>query len=140
MVGTLGLRRVSFGGPIYGEEKFTAYREADVFVLPSLNENFGLTVAESLACGTPVIASRSAPWSGLEDEACGWWVEPDVGPLANALADAMSLPRIRLKALGANGRAWMVRDFSWDNVALEMSRLYDWLINGGEAPASVRRE
>ncbi len=47
----LGLRRVSFGGPVYGSAKWDAYRAADLFVLPSLNENFGLTVAEALAAG-----------------------------------------------------------------------------------------
>ena len=46
---SLGLRRVSFGRAIYGAAKWDVYRAADLFVLPSLNENFGLTAAEALA-------------------------------------------------------------------------------------------
>ena len=56
---------VRFTGPLYGEEKWQAYRDADVFVLPSQNENFGNTAAEAAACGTPVIVTNQcgiAPW------------------------------------------------------------------------------
>ena len=65
----LGLTRVSIEGPVYGDAKTAAYREADLFVLPTLNENFGLTVAEALAAGTPAISTKGAPWSGLEMKA-----------------------------------------------------------------------
>ena len=63
----LGLTRVSIEGPIYGDAKTAAYRDADLFVLPTLNENFGLTVAEALAAGTPAISTKGAPWSGLDE-------------------------------------------------------------------------
>ena len=52
----LGLTaQVLFTGPLYGDAKWSAYRDADVFVLPSQNENFGNTAAEAVACGTPVL-------------------------------------------------------------------------------------
>ena len=78
-------------------------------VLPTLNENFGLTVAEALAAGTPAISTKGASWSGLEREGCGWWIDHGVEPLAAALAHAMALPREALKAMGDKGREWMVR-------------------------------
>ena len=118
----LGLTRVSVEGPIYGDAKTAAYREADLFVLPTLNENFGLTVAEALAAGTPAISTKGAPWSGLESEGCGWWIDHGVEPLAAALAHAMALPREALKAMGDKGREWMARDFSWDRVAQRYAR------------------
>jgi glycosyltransferase involved in cell wall biosynthesis len=102
----LGLTRVSVEGPIYGDAKTTAYRDADVFVLPTLNENFGLTVAEALAAGTPAISTKGAPWNGLESEGCGWWIDHGVEPLAEALARAMALPREALKEMGDKGREW----------------------------------
>ena len=68
MLRNLGLTRVSFGGPIYDAAKWDAYRMADLFVLPSLNENFGLTVAEALAAGTPVMATTGTPWRRVETE------------------------------------------------------------------------
>ena len=50
--------RVRLVGPLYGEDKLKAYRQADIFVLPTLNENFAMTVAEALAQGTPVISTK----------------------------------------------------------------------------------
>ncbi|MGH9676614.1 MAG: glycosyltransferase, partial [Candidatus Acidiferrum sp.] len=50
--------RVQFTGPLYGEAKWAAYRDADVFVLPSQNENFGNAAAEAAAAGTPVIVTE----------------------------------------------------------------------------------
>lgn len=134
----LGLTRVSVEGAIYGEAKTAAYRDADVFVLPTLNENFGLTVAEALAAGTPAISTKGAPWAGLEREGCGWWIEHGVEPLAAALAHAMALPPEALKAMGDKGRGWMARDFSWDRVSRDMLDAYLWLARGAEPPPSVR--
>jgi len=54
--------RVVFSGPVFGEMKWVAYRDADVFVLPSQNENFGNTAAEAAACGTPVVITEIAEW------------------------------------------------------------------------------
>ena len=135
---SLGLTRISVEGPIYGEAKTSAYRCADVFVLPTLNENFGLTVAEALAAGTPVISTKGAPWSGLEREGCGWWIEQGIDPLAAALARVMALPREPLKTMGDKGRKWMARDFSWDCVGRSMLDLYLWLARHAEPPATIR--
>jgi glycosyltransferase involved in cell wall biosynthesis len=136
----LGLTRVSIEGPVYGDAKTAAYREADVFILPTLNENFGLTVAEALAAGTPAISTKGAPWSGLESEGCGWWIDHGVEPLAAALAHAMALPRETLKAMGDKGRGWMARNFSWDRVAHDMLGVYLWLARGVEPPPTIRFE
>jgi glycosyltransferase involved in cell wall biosynthesis len=133
----LGLARVSVEGPVYGDAKTAAYREADLFVLSTLNENFGLTVAEALAAGTPVISTKGAPWSRLQNEGCGWWIDHGVETLAATLAHAMSLPRATLKAMGNKGREWMVRDFSWDRVAYDMLRVYSWLARSAELPPTI---
>lgn len=137
MAKELGLKRISVEGPIYGKAKLAAYRSADLFVLPTLNENFGMTVAESLAAGTPVIATKGAPWAKLETERCGWWIDQGVEPLAAALQVAMARPRGDLHAMGARGRTWMARDFCWDRIACDMLDVYRWLHAGGEPPATV---
>jgi glycosyltransferase involved in cell wall biosynthesis len=134
----LGLARVAIDGPIWDDAKWQAYGAADVFVLPSLSENFGLTVAEALAAGTPAVSTKGAPWSGLEGKGCGWWIDHGVEPLAAALARAMALPRARLKAMGSRGRAWMARDFSWDRTARDMLDVYRWLTRRSEPPSTVR--
>ena len=85
-----GIKRAQLTGPRYGAEKTNAYQRSDLFVLPTLNENFGNTVAEALALGVPVITTKGAPWGGLEARHCGWWVDHGVSPLAAALDQAMS--------------------------------------------------
>ncbi len=134
----LGLNRVSVEGPVFGEARSDAYRAADLFVLPSLNENFGLTVAEALAFGVPAISTTGAPWRGLAAERCGWWIPHGPDALAATLDEAMTSPPQDLVAMGARGRAWMERDFSWRRVAHDMAGVHSWLVSGGAAPASVR--
>lgn len=129
-----GLQRVSFVGPVYGADKTLAYRNAELLVLPSHSENFGMVVAEALAHGCPVIASTGTPWEGLEREACGWWVGHDVETLATTMEAAMRLPRIELQAMGERGRAWMLRDFSWESVAERMEAAYSWIAGRGNGP------
>jgi glycosyltransferase involved in cell wall biosynthesis len=133
----LEIVNVSIEPPIYNDEKYVAFRGADFFVLPSLNENFGLTVAESLAAGTPVISTKGAPWSGLESERCGWWIDHGVEPLAAALQRAMSLPSEELSVMGARGRAWMARDYGWNAIAMRTMELYSWVSRGAERPNFV---
>jgi glycosyltransferase involved in cell wall biosynthesis len=134
----LKTRRVLIEGSVAGDAKTTAYKEADLFVIPTLNENFAITVAEALAAGTPVIATKGAPWPGLVHEGCGWWIDHGVEPLAAALSKAMAMRREALQEMGAKGRAWMARDFSWDRAAHDMLNIYRWLSSGGEAPNTVR--
>lgn len=134
----LNLQRLSVEAPLRGEAKLAAYRQADLFVLPTLNENFGITVAEALSAERPVIATKGAPWRGLEREGCGWWIDHGVEPLAQALAQAMALRPDILHHMGAKGRAWMARDFSWDRIARDTLQLYRWLGHGGEPPPTVR--
>lgn len=134
----LRLARATIEGPLYGEAKSAAYRTASLFALPSLNENFGITVAEALAAGVPAIATRGAPWAGLEAQGCGWWIELGVEPLAAALEQAMSMPAEALQVMGQRGRAWMARAFSWEAVAGDMLAVYQWLAGGTEPPPSVR--
>ncbi|QGZ93397.1 glycosyltransferase [Terricaulis silvestris] len=134
----LKLSNVSIEGPLYGSERLDAYRQADLFVMPTRKENFGLTIAEALVAGTSVISTKGAPWPGIETHDCGWWIDHGVAPLVEALDIAMAKPRQELQAMGANGRAWMARDYSWDRVAADMLDVYRWLQHGGVPPATVR--
>jgi len=127
----LHIERVNFSGPAYGYEKSQAYWSADLFVLPTHTENFGLVVAEALAHGVPAIVTKGAPWSGLEEEKCGWWVDRGVEPLTECLQYAMSKSSAELSNMGARGRRWMVREFSWDRVGKMMHETYEWVLGGG---------
>jgi glycosyltransferase involved in cell wall biosynthesis len=136
----LHLKRVVFRGPLYGEEKWRAYQAASLFVLPSHTENFGMTVAESLAAATPVIVSKGAPWGSLEKQGAGWWIDIGVDPLVACLEQTLALPATRLAEMGLAGRAWMEREYSWDRIGTQLSISYRWLLEGGVTPPWIRSD
>ena len=134
---SLGLHRVEFCGPRYGEAKIQAYADADLFVLPTYSENFGMAVAEALAAGTPAVVTKGAPWASLEQQQAGWWVDISIEALTAGLEAAMSRNRGELSRMGCNGKAWMAAEFSWLEIGRRMLRTYEWVLNGGSAPKWV---
>src|SRR6185312_17084828 len=74
--------RVHFAGALFEQEKWAAYRDATVFVLPSQNENFGNTAAEAMACGTPVIVTDQCGIAPIVDGRAGLVVPHDSRAIA----------------------------------------------------------
>lgn len=134
----LKLTRVEFTGEVRGAEKLCAYRNADLYILPSHSENFGMTVAEALALGTPAIVSKGAPWEGLVKKGCGWWIDNGIDPLIVCLEEAMSLSSQVRSSKGLLGRNWMIEEFSWSRIGLMMDQTYHWLLYGGDVPSWIR--
>ena len=122
--------RISVEPPLFGDDKFRTMQQADVFALSTLHENFAMTVAESLAVGTPVISTKGAPWRGLEEHRCGWWIDHGPESMAAALEQALSMPTDDRDLMGQRGRDWMERDFAWDGIAAKMTAVYEWLLSG----------
>jgi glycosyltransferase involved in cell wall biosynthesis len=133
----LKLKRVNFPGPVYAEEKWSTYGAADLFVLPSHSENFGVAVAEALAAGTPAIVTVGAPWRRLIREGAGWSIDIGVDPLVATLEEALATSPERLREMGIAGRQWMIRDFSWQRIGAQWAATYRWLLHGGETPGWV---
>lgn len=134
----LRLERIVFRGPLYGDDKRRAYAEASLFVLPTHSENFGMTVAEALAAGTPAIVTHGAPWAGLVEQGVGWWIEIGVDPLVACLEQALAATPERLREMGRAGHEWMNRDFSWEQIGVQFLETYRWVLDGGEPPPWVR--
>ena len=117
--------QVRFVGEVRGQAKADLFAESDLAVFPSYTENFAMVVAEALAHGVPVIASKGTPWSGVETHGCGLWIENDPATLAAAI-ERMS--RMALREMGERGRRWMEQEFAWETVAREMLQLYGKLL------------
>jgi glycosyltransferase involved in cell wall biosynthesis len=125
-ISAAGLGRVvSFAGPLEAERKRAAFLDADLFVLPSHSESFGMAVAEAMAHGLPVLTTTAAPWSILREKSCGWWVDATVDGLAEALYRATRLNSAELQAIGAKGRALIRAEFSWARIADRMLSTYE---------------
>lgn len=116
--------RVRIKEAVYGEEKFRMMQEAELFALPSHDESFGLTVAESLACGTPALVSRAAPWPEIEARGCGLWIEQDVCAWVTALRTAMDLSMETRRRMGELGQIWVRETFSWPPIAKKLLEEY----------------
>ncbi len=123
----LGLANVTFPGPLYGEEKAKALAEADLFILPSRTENFGIAVAEALGAGLPVITTKGTPWSEIAGS-CGWWVDVNAAAIAKALADGMRLSDEERAAMGARGRELVAAKYQWESVGRAMAGVYETLV------------
>jgi len=116
--------RVIFTGALYDEEKKAAFAEADLFVLPSLYENFANVAAEAMAYDVPVIIT---PYCGIrslvEDAHAGLVVLPEKQPLAESL-NKMIHDEILRKQQKEGCRA-VTEKLSWDRLAEQMERYYD---------------
>lgn len=111
---------------------------AELFVLPSVSENFGMAIAEALAAGRPVITTTGTPWQVLRDEACGWWIAPtEAAALTDALRAATRTSPGELAAMGMRGRRYVERSLSWGQVARDFATLYRWMLGQAERPSFV---
>jgi glycosyltransferase involved in cell wall biosynthesis len=136
-IAALGLQdRVQYLGSIADAHKGAVYAAADLFILPSFSENFGVVVAEALSHGLPVIATRGTPWRGLEQHGCGWWVEPTVDGLVGALRDAVAKEPAHLREMGMRGQVY-AREFGWGNIARQTVEVYRWVLGQGDRPGCV---
>jgi glycosyltransferase involved in cell wall biosynthesis len=138
MATQLGVRtKVQFVGAIFGEMKWAAYRDADVFVLPSKNENFGNTAAEAVAAGTPVIVTEQCGIAPLLADEAGLVVRHDKAALLNALERILGEKELGLRL--AAGCANVTARLGWDEPVRDMEALYATLASGQAVSAKSRR-
>lgn len=113
-----------FRGPVYGEEKLKLLASADAFILPTLNENWGIAVAEAMASGLPVICTKGAPWECLERVNAGRWVDVSVEGIRKGIEEVLSLSDEERHAMGERGRRWVQENLDWTAIAKKM---IEWL-------------
>ena len=120
---------IDFVGFVEGDRKTALYRAADLFVLPTSQENFGLVLPEAMACGVPVITTKGVDiWPELEESGGAMIIEEDAVSIAKAIDHLLVDPEKR-SAMGCAGRAWVESTFGGDAVANRYIDLYRRAIN-----------
>lgn len=120
-IGSLQLQdKVFLLGSVSEQDKVDFFANADLFVLPSHNENFGNVYLESLAAGTPIVASKNTPWSIVEISNCGRWVENNIKDTAEAMLYLLSQDRKQLKI---NSKK-LAASYGWKAIAEQFHNVY----------------
>ena len=134
MIGSYALRCGCAGRILAfdGTDTPPPYAVASLFLLPSHGENFGLSIAESMANGVPVIVSDTTPWSEINRNGAGWCVPWERFP--SALREAISEGPDGLRLRGEIARDWILRTFSWDESAKILADFYASLRARPEIP------
>ena len=136
LIGAYGLNDVIiFVGPLHGQAKEAALFDADLFVLPTHSESFGMAIAEALAHAVPVLTTIGAPWPALTERSLGWRTSISVDGLAAGLSESTALDTSILHVMGERGRAYVTAEFGWDRVARQFLATYATIVAKSTAPA-----
>ena len=131
------IERVRFVGPLYGTDKWDFLESAELMILPTYSENFGIVVAEALAMGVPVITTKDTPWQELETEHCGWWIKQSVEQIIDVIRTATALPMAERRAMGLRGRRLIEGKYEIHTVAERIKMLYSWILGTAPKPDFV---
>lgn len=122
--------RIIFTGMLRGRMVQEAYRAASLFVLPSLQENFGMTVAEAMAAECPVVVSdRVGLASEIGRAGAGLVTPPTVGATAAAMARLLDDEPFRA-SMGRNGRRLVLERFTWERIVPDLMEVYRDILLG----------
>ncbi|MFB8792011.1 MAG: hormogonium polysaccharide biosynthesis glycosyltransferase HpsP [Potamolinea sp.] len=115
-------------GFVTGELKQTLLQNADLFVLPSYYENFGIAVAEAMVAGTPVVISDQVHiWEEIRNTEGGWVCNCEVDALTQVLREALQDVGERQRR-GANAQAYALKHYSWEAIAIAMIQAYGQIL------------
>jgi len=139
MAAQLGLEnQIIWTGPLYGELKWAAFREADAYVLPSHQENFGISVTEALACSVPVLTTIKVNiWREIVNDDAGLAENDDVSGICRLLERWSRLPRTQKRSMRQNARRCFVNRF---DIAHTSAKLFALFALFAERRTSERKE
>jgi poly(glycerol-phosphate) alpha-glucosyltransferase len=128
---------VVFLGPQFGEDKAVCYQSCDAFILPSFSEGLPMAVLEAWSYGKPVLMTPECnlPEGFAAEGAIR--IETTVEGIGGGLRQLFEMSATQRSRMGANGLDLVARQFTWDKIALDMRRVYDWVLGGGPKPGCV---
>jgi glycosyltransferase involved in cell wall biosynthesis len=124
--------RTYWTGAVEGSEKAALLTAARALVLCSDSESFGMSVAEAMAAGTPVVTSSTCPWQIAASKGAGFSVPQTAGAIAGALDEILADDR-RAREMGARGRALVLEHYSWSAAAGVIAAEYEKIARSSRA-------
>ena len=122
--------RVEFKGMVIGENKWETLSSADIFVLPSYQDSFGVAAVEAMAAGLPVVVSdRVGVNDVITSNDAGFVVPLEADALAASIGTLLDDKQLQSR-MGQNGRILAKRRFSWDAVIGQTLGMYQELTSG----------
>ncbi len=129
-------RSVHWVGETGDAEKWALLAAADLLVLCSDSESFGMSALEAMAAGTPVVVTHTCPWADVENAGAGFWVAQEPEAMAGAALAVLS-DSGRAAAMGARGRALAIARYSWEAAASVLAARYRDIIERHAPPLVV---
>lgn len=126
--------KVLLTGMVRGREKLAILRRADIFILPSYSENFGIVVPEALACGTPVITTTGTPWKEIQTVDAGRFVLPRDSELGQAIRELLDMSESQRNAMGQRGRNLVKKNYDWNTIVGKLLTVYNCILSGTAVP------
>lgn len=118
----------TIAGFVTGDSKVALLQAADLFVLPSYYENFGIAVAEAMVAGVPVVISDQVHiWEDVKQAEAGWVSACEINALTDQLRTAIQSAPERQRR-GVNAQAHALKHYSWKAIAQQMIQAYQQIL------------
>lgn len=131
----LGIRnRVCFPGWVFHNDLPALYNIADLFVLPSVYEGFGIPLIEAMACGCPVLTSRTASPPEVTNGAAILVNPYDVDDIASGMLRILTKPSLQKEMV--NKGLQRAQEFSWDKCAMAVLEVLEAVVEGRPAASA----
>ena len=127
---------ITWLGMVSGQRRIDVYGAADLFVLPTHSENFGIVIAEALASGLPVITTNGTPWQEIEDEHAGYIISLSPKNLLAAMERFSNLKDYEKNEMSLSAKN-IAKRYTWDKPAEEMELLYQWILGKVKQPKFI---
>lgn len=111
-------------GAVFGQDKYDLLKSVDAFVLPTRSENWSIAVAEAMTAGLPVVCTKGAPWSCLNDYRAGFWVDISAEAIRYGVQSIIDMDEQTRRDIGGNGRKWVAANLNWGEIAANMVDFY----------------